>query len=448
MEHVPAVALRPCVPLDSNDSSNELSSVTTAPWSLYSPARRMGFLLILFLVTTSNYFDYYILSVVLEPIKHEFHASDTLLGLLSGFCFALVYAFAALPIARWSDRGDRRTVITVALSLWSVITSLCGMAQSFFQLALSRFALGAIEPGGMPPAQSLIVDYFPANRRAMASSVLNAGSAAGYFAGVGIGGYIAATHGWRVAFLVAGVPGLLLALIAYFGLAEPREKLGFPSDNAGREGMWQAFSQLRRKRTFVFMLAALSTYTVFSYGIAIFLPSFLIRVMHSTLTQVSLSWGFTVSAADLTGAMLGGWLGDRLTRRDVRWCAWLPATTCLVGGAVYILTLVTHDLFTFIAFNFVAETILTIGISITYVPVHAVCGSPRRTVAIAMTEACTMLVGAGLGPFLAGGFSDLLNPTFGLESIRYSLLAMLTFLIPASIAFYLAARAMPRELEA
>jgi hypothetical protein len=135
-------------------------AVAAQPWVSYRPLRRWGFLVILFLVVTSNYFDYYVISVLLEPIKREFHVSDTMLGILSGSCFSLAYAMTALPIARWADHGNRRTVIIAALATWSLMTTLCGFSRSYLQLALARFGVGMAEPGAIPPAQSLLMDYF------------------------------------------------------------------------------------------------------------------------------------------------------------------------------------------------------------------------------------------------------------------------------------------------
>lgn len=433
---------------DAPNSTPPISpSTSVPPWSLYSPRERWLFLVILFLVTTSNYFDYFILSVVLEPIKHEFQVSDTMLGLLSGLCFALVYALAGLPIARWADRGNRRTVITLALTGWSVMTAACGLAQSFWQLALARFGLGVAEPGALPPAQSLIADYFPPERRATASAILNAGTAAGYLVGVALGGYIAATQGWRTAFLLAGAPGLLLALIVRLTLAEPRCRLGFPGAGSAVESMGEAFSQLRRKRTFLYTLAGTSVFTIFTYGFGIFVPSFMIRTFHSTLAQVSVTWGCAIAAANLLGALVGGRLADLLSRRDIRWYAWLPAIACAIAGPIYWLALTTYDLSTFIAVDFIAEGTVTIGMSVCFTAVHAVCGNRRRTMAIAIVQLSFVLIGAGLGPLIAGMLSDALSAVYGLESLRYSLMTLVLFLAPAAAAFYWSGRKMPTELE-
>jgi predicted MFS family arabinose efflux permease len=154
---------------------------STPAWGLYTPLQRRLFLAILFLVTASNYFDYYVLSVLIEPIKREFDVSDTMLGILSGVCFSLVYSITAFPIARWADIGNRRTIITVALAGWSLMTAACGFAQSFAQLALARFGAGMVEPGALPPSTSLIADYFPPERRATATTMLvNGASAVGW----------------------------------------------------------------------------------------------------------------------------------------------------------------------------------------------------------------------------------------------------------------------------
>jgi MFS family permease len=417
-------------------------------WTLFRPWQRWGYLAVLFFVTTSNYFDYYVLSVLLVPIKTEFHVSDTMLGLLSGFGFALLFAVGAFPIAYWADRGNRRSIMALTLTVWSVMTAVCGLAQSFWQLAGARLAVGLVEPGALPPAQSLIADYFPPERRATAIAVLTqGGSSAGWLMGVVLGGYIAATHGWRIAFLVAGLPGVALALIVRITLAEPRCRFGYKSDSRSTESARQTLSQLRYKRTFLYSLIGISVYAVFSYGIGIFLPSFMIRALNATLLQVSLTWGCAISAANMTGAIVGGWLGDRLSRRDVRWYAWLPAIACLMGAPLYWLALSAHKLSAFIVTDIVAETILAIGPALIFAAIQAVCGSQRRAMATALVLFSINLIGAGVGPLLAGVLSDWFALQYGLESLRYSLAVMVFFLWPAGVAFSLAARTILRELE-
>jgi MFS family permease len=162
------------------DDHRPRSDGAAKSWDLYSGRQRSAYLLVLFLVGTSNYVDRNIIGVLLEPIKREFGVSDTMLGLLSGLSFALFYATLGIPVARWADRGDRRFIITISLTVWSLMTVLCGMAQNFWQLALARVGVGMGEAGAIPPAQSLIADYYPPDRRAKAIGIYMMCSMAGY----------------------------------------------------------------------------------------------------------------------------------------------------------------------------------------------------------------------------------------------------------------------------
>jgi MFS family permease len=425
-----------------------LSLESIRPWALYRAGERWVFLSILFLVVTSSYFDSYILSVVLDPIKREFHVSDTALGLLSGFSYALVYAVTALPLARWADYGNRCTLIALALAGWSVITAACGFARSFGYLVLARFGLGLVQPGAMPPAQSLVADYFPPDRWGIASSVLNVGSAAGYLFGVVLGGLVAAQFGWRMAFFVAGVPGIVLAILAKTLLKEPRMRVGFPRGGAQGESMRAACRALLKKRSFQRCLIAISVYVIFASGVNIFIPSFMIRTLSASLTQVSLIWGFTISIANFAGALIGGTVSDAIGRRDIRWYAWLPAIACVGAAPFYWLALGVHGLWLFITFDFIAELIVNTGVTVCFAPIHAVCGSARRAMAVSFVQMSFMLVGFGFGPFAAGGMSDAFGTMFGPDGLRYSLMAMVAFLLPAALAFYQAGVAMPADLEA
>jgi len=416
-----------------------------APWRLFTERQRWSFLGVLFLVTTSNYFDYNVLSILLEPIKEEFRVSDTKLGLLSGAMFAMVYALAGLPIARWADRGNRRTVMVLAVSGWSAMTLLCGMAQSFWQLALARFGLGATESGGIPPAQSLVMDYFPPERQGFASSVLISGTSAGYLVGVVLGGSIAAAWGWRMAFTAGGIAGLALAIAVRWVIPEPRLQLGFPECPAQNDTIWRAFTELARKRTFLYTLIAISVYQVFACGFQAFLPAFMMRTLHTSLAEVSLVWGLAISAASLIGALFGGWLGDRLGQRDVRWYGWLPAAGCLASVPFYVLAIVSTRFSSFIVADFLAETVLAIGLGVCFIPILTVCGDHRRTMGMALTQLSFMVVGGGLGPVLAGSLSDFLGGSYGVQGLRYALAGMIVFLIPAAAAFVRAGRMLPLE---
>ena len=178
-------------------------------------------LALLVVVNVFNYLDRQILSILLESIKRDLQLSDTALGFLTGIAFALFYTFAGIPIARWADRGLRRTIMALGLAVWSGMTTLTGLAQSFTQLALARIGVGVGEAACSPPAHSLLSDYFPPERRGTALSIFSLGVPIGIMIGYLSGGWINQYFGWRTAFFVVGLPGLLLAVVVRLTLREP-----------------------------------------------------------------------------------------------------------------------------------------------------------------------------------------------------------------------------------
>lgn len=422
-------------------------SKTQPPWTLYTERQRWRLLAILFLVSTSCYVDRNVLSVLLEPIKHEFQVSDTLLGLLGGFSFALFYALFGVPVARWADRGNRRKVITAALSVWSVMTVVCGLVHSFWYLVLARVGVGAGESGAIPPAQSLIADYFPPERRASAMAIFMSSAMLGYLLGFSLGGYIAASHGWRAAFLAFGAPGLVLALITHFGLAEPRLALTHPVSTGQAETWMQSLQRLRTKPSFRYALLGCIVYFFVAYGALIFIPSYLIRVLHVPLAKVSLTVGAVGGAGSLLGTLAGGWFADRLVRHDIRWLAWLPAAACALAGPMYCAALATDRFWIFVGISGVAGILLAGGLPPVFAAIHAICGSSRRALAIAIVLFSATLLGGGFGPLLSGALSDALRVDFGEQSLRPALMAGVSLLVVTGGLFYRFGCEMPHDLE-
>ena len=421
--------------------------LSAEPWNLFGYRRRGALLTVLCLVTASNIFDKNIVSVLLEPIKREFQVSDTMLGLLSGFSFALFYALAGVPVARWADRGNRRTVITLALTTWSLMTIFCGFAQTFWQLVLARVGVGAGESGAIPPSHSLIADYFPPERRATAVAIFTGAGTVGLLLAISAGGYIAATYGWRTAFMLAGIPGLLLALIARLTLAEPRLTVGFPGERAPQERLSETLTRLRQKKSFLYALTGMIAYTFVVQGGLTFIPVFIIRVQHISLVEVSTTYGGVAAGAILTGTLCGGWLADWLSQRDVRWLAWLPAIWCILGGVLFELALLATDYGPFLKFAFVANFLAVGGYPPIFAAILATCGSRRRAMSIALVYFSATFFGSGFGPLVTGAISDALRPAYGNEGLRYALIAVVTALAGAGSLFYACGCAMPKDLE-
>jgi MFS family permease len=417
------------------------------PWTLYTDRQRWGFVAILFLTYTSNVFDRNVISVLLEPIRQEFHASDTMLGVLGGFSFTLFNALLGIPIARWADRGNRPNIITLALALWSLMTVCCGLAASMLQLIAGRVGVGVGEAGAVPPAQSLIADYFPPERRANAFAVYTSGAVVGYLLSFGAGGSIAAAYGWRSAFLWAGAPGLALALITWLWLREPRRALAHLRDSRTHEALRVTLKCLWAKRSYVFIVTGSTLYYFVAYGALVFVPSFAIRVLHIPLARVSVSYGIVYAAASLIGTLGGGALATRLSRHDSRWLAWLAAVACPLAAPFYIAAFATSSYTTFLMLLFVGATVLIGGLPPAYAAIQSVCGPQRRAMAVAITFFCLTLIGGGFGPITTGAISDALSATQGTDSLRYAMMMMMSVLLITGWAFYAGGRSMPADLE-
>src|ERR1700722_1876586 len=170
-------------------------------------------LFILFLVCTVSYFDRQIVTILAEPIKTDLHLSDTQLGVLTGFAFGIVYCTFGLPIARLADRFSRLGVLSISLVAWSICTVACGRAASFGALVAARMGVGIGESGSIPTGLAVATDYAPREKRASALAFFAMGTPVGSLLGLSLGGLIASAYGWRTAFLLAGIPGLLLAVL-------------------------------------------------------------------------------------------------------------------------------------------------------------------------------------------------------------------------------------------
>jgi MFS transporter, Spinster family, sphingosine-1-phosphate transporter len=288
-----------------------------------------------------NYMDRWVASAAAPLIQKEFHLSDALIGLLAS-AFLLVYAFAALPFGYWADRGVRRTVVGVGVSIWSVATLFTGFAQSFFQLFLSRAVLGIGEASYYPAGTSLMSDYFPKGQRGRVMSVWGAGSTIGIAVGFAGGGYIAEKFGWRDAFFFAAVPGILFALLA-FGMREPlrgsAEERGVAVKKA-REATLRTFVGLLRIPT---LRAAILSQTVLYFVLAsnaFWLPTLLTRRFGLSVSQAGLLAGVVLVLGGLIGTLAGGWIADRMARKDPAAYLQVGIVGFLIGAVFIVISLV------------------------------------------------------------------------------------------------------------
>jgi len=413
------------------------------------PRYKWYVLTILTIVYTFNFIDRQILVILAVPIKADLGLSDTQIGLLTGLAFAALYVVLGIPIARYADQNNRKNVVAASLAVWSTMTVLSGTATNFMQLLLTRIGVGIGEAGGSPPSHSIISDYFPPENRATALSIYSMGIYFGIFLGFIVGGVIAHHFGWRVAFYVLGIPGILMAVILYFTVREPIK--GNSDAQALEEGMptlREVIKTLLRNRTFMYLSLGCGFHTFITYGVGNFLPSFMYRVHGIDIAHAGIVLGITMGIGGAIGTFAGGYLGDRLRNKDMRWYIWVPIIAGLVNNIPSV----------FLIFSGNAQialwvTLFTSMFTAFYLgPVIAVCHSlvsaKMRSFTSAILFFILNLIGLGFGPLVIGYLSDIFMPTYGNLSLRYAFLASFVAGIISLIFFILASRSYLDDLKA
>ncbi|GAB3106252.1 MFS transporter [Aestuariicella hydrocarbonica] len=439
----------------STDSKGPANTSSPDPQAIsYTPAYRRYVLVILTVVYAFNFIDRQILVILQESIKADMGLSDTQLGLLTGFAFAIFYVSVGIPIARWADAGNRRNIVALAITVWSGMTALSGMTQNFFQLLLARIGVGVGEAGGSPPAHSMISDYYPAEQRGTALSFYSTGVYIGILLGFLIGGWINHTFGWRWAFFVVGVPGILIALLVRFTIREPVRGQSDPVDprivQAGskpRASFKHTMATLWQLRSFRFYSVAAGLAAFTSYGLGNFMPSFLIRTHGFDSLQVGTSLALITGIGGAAGTFLGGYFADRLGKRDMRWYLWIAAIPALICLPMNFLAL-THDQSNWaLAFLFLATMTGAFYLGPTIAITHTLLPPMMRAMGSAVLFFILNLIGLGMGPLFVGMLSDFLAPSLGSESLRYAMIFTSFVGLIAAIAAFIGAAKLPQDLK-
>lgn len=404
--------------------------------SMTSPApgwRSHYTLLILLFVYTMSCIDRQIISILIQPIKDEFHVSDTAMGVLTGLTFAFFYTGLAIPIGRYADRSNRRNVVALACAAWSAMTVLCGMAVGYWSLALARIGIAVGEAGGGAPSMSMIADHYPPEKRGRAMGVYALGPQLGVLLGLTIGGLIAQHQGWRAAFLWMGLPGLLAAALLRFTGTEPRRGQWEPARAVAlaAEPLRTVLRDLWASPAFVRVTAGTMLMAFGGYGIGIWTPSFLVRSHGMSLQGAGAVMGLLGGLMAAFGSVLSGWLADTLARRDERWRIGVPVLGCLLsvptGLAFYLLPAGSPWMLGQFAVPRAIGFYMLFAITAAWwvAPVYAVMADivvpHRRATAMAIFNMSVALFGAGFGPLFVGTLSDRLVPAFGNESLRWAL---------------------------
>jgi len=405
-------------------------------------------LLLLLLVLTASHVDRQILGILLEPIKRELLLSDTQLGFLSGVAFAIFYATLGIPMAMWADRGNRRNIITLALSVWSGMTVLCGMAANFWQLALARIGVGIGEAGSNPPSHSIISDLYPLAERSKAMATFALGVNFGIILGFLLGGWINQWYGWRAAFWVAGAPGLVLALIVRLTLPEPAR--GYAE---GLQGVSQEVPRLRAVVRHMFSTPALrhiiagTTLSAFiGYGVVLWIPTFLARSHGMQSGEIGTVLALFFGVLGALGTYLGGFFADRLGKRDVRWQVWVVGVTILIAFPFTVLYYLAESKELALAGALLPSLLGGVYLGPSFALNQSLVTIRMRSVASAIILFIVNIIGLGLGPLTVGILSDFFQPHYGDESLRYALTCLALVNLWTASHYFLAARTLRTDL--
>jgi len=395
-----------------------------------------------------NFVDRQILSILAAPIQRDLSLSDGEMGMLGGLAFALLYSALAVPLGALADRTSRSWVITLSLVVWSGFTAICGLAQGFWHIFLARLGVGVGEAGGVAPSYALIGEYFPSEQRASALSVYSLGVPLGSAAGVLAGGYIAATVDWRVAFLVVGVAGLLLAP-AFRLLVKDRIGVGVAAAQkpvaAAAPPLRETAAILARKPSFWLMSFAAASGSMIGYGIAFWLPSVLQRSFGLSLIGASQFYGALLLVGGVAGVLGGGWLGDRLGGRDRAFYAWLPALAYLLCAPLFALGLAGSSIPLAFLLLVVPQALSFVWLGPVLSAIQHLVVPGARSTASALFLLINNLLGLGGGIYALGALSEALGPLHGADALRWSMLFSLSLYLLAGILMALAGRSLRRD---
>lgn len=394
---------------------------------------------LLLIVYTFNFIDRQIVNILAEPIARELQLSDTQIGLMTGIAFALLYTLLGLPIARYSDRPstNRIALISVSLTIWSVMTALCGLAQNFVQLLLARVGVGIGEAGCTPAAHSLISDVVPKEKRASALAFYSLGIPIGSLLGLLIGGQLADRVGWREAFMIVGLPGVLLAVVLMLVLRDPRRGAimiaakatqPVPQALSNRE----ALAAIMTSRAFVLLLTAGSAASFLSYGKGTWTTIFFQRTHGLSPGEVGLWFGIWGGIAGIAGTLLGGWLADRYGRENRRHVLTAPAIGMVVAAPLAFAAYFATDWRIALALLMIPTLLNSLYYGPLYSSVQGLVPPAARAVATATLLFGQNLIGLGFGPLFFGMLSDGIRPLVGEDSVRVVLYgAAFLGLVPA-----------------
>jgi MFS family permease len=380
-------------------------------------------------VSIVNYYDRNLISILVEPIKHDLHASDSELGLLTGFAFALAYSAFGIPVARLADRWGRARVLGLSLLAWSVTTILSAQCRGFTSMALARAGVAICEAGALPATHALVAEYFDEQRRGRALSLIGVAGGLGVTLALAAGGLINEWYGWRMAFVLSGIPGLFLAVLLWVTVREPEPGLsaaagGGPAasdEPVATPSLGEALRALWHRPAYVCLCAGLGIALIGVYGQFAWTPAFLMRSYHMSSAAVGEYYSVVVGPATLLSIFLGGVLNDWLVTKDPRAPFWILAGSFALVVPASLTFFLVHDFSFAMGISLVTTVIGGVWVAPAYSLVQSLAGPRLRAIAAAVFMMTVNVVGMGLGPFLTGALSDHFASAWGDQALAVSL---------------------------
>lgn len=393
-----------------------------------------------------NFFDRSIFSVLAVSIKSDLSLSDTQIGLLGGFGFALFYAIVGIPLARIADRHNRITLVSVCLAVWSLATAACGMASGFISLLLARIGVGAGEAGCFPPSYSVLSDYYPPERRSFAIGVFHFWGNIGFLLGLVGAGIVSDLFGWRAAFIIFGLPGVLFAVILKLTVREPVRGALDKARTPVELGFKEAVKVLTARRAYIHLFVAYSLSAFAFYAILLWLPQFFARSFSMTQSELGMYYGLAFGGGMIVGVGLGAVIAPRFIAKDRRWEMLFPAAAALSSLPLALAALIVPSQTTALVLTFLFCTCASAGLGPGFAAIQSLSEPNFRATASALVLFAAAIIGQGLGPTLVGVLSDVLSAALGEHSLPLAIALAATAFGWSSFHYWLGSRRFLRDM--
>lgn len=408
-------------------------------------------LFLLTLVYAISLVDRSVIGILLEAIKQDMAVTDTVMGLVTGFGFAVLYGLVSIPVAVWADYANRRNIVAMGLMVFSLATSLTGLAANIYHILIGRLFLAAGEATQLAPSVSMLADRFPPQSRARVMAVFGAGPSIGIILGLSAAGFLNAEFGWRITLMILGIPGMLLALLVRFTMAEPvrADEAAAPtaapvaaehSRPLRKHGFITSLRFLFGQPAFVCMLLATALNAWPLFATTIWGPAFMGRVHGLDTAQNGLLFGLVYGVLGVGGALSGGVISDLMSANQENRKLRFPALAAAIVFPAYLVFLMADTLWLVVVALGMIAFMANTQMGPVWAMLQSVSPIRMRATGAACFQLLLQLIGMGLGPFLVGYLSDQFAGSYGAESIRYAMFLLPVAALGSSAMLLLASR--------